>query len=134
MNVQTIHDQMPFCGAGVRGNQALAMPRKISFRALVAEGWTDHSTGDYIEVGNQRLGAMPNILKFAPFDFARSHREVGPGSFQGLNPRHFIDAEGLFSGFSALGGTQIGLANLLNLGLKLWIGRGEKASSETGEV
>jgi hypothetical protein len=80
------------------------------------------------------LGAMPNILKLSTFNFTWSHRQTGTGTFEGLNARHFINADGAFSLLSSLRRTQIMLANVFHPGFKLRVVRGEKASNETGAV
>jgi hypothetical protein len=56
-------------------------------------------SGD-IERGDQRFGAMPDILELAPFDVPRLHGKTPGGALQGLDPGHLVDRNGLTTLFS----------------------------------
>lgn len=56
------------CASGsVATHGAADMRDKISFRAGVAEGGTDHLTGSHLKVCDQCLRAMPGVLEFVQF-------------------------------------------------------------------
>ena len=63
VGVELVGNEHPVC-IGVCGHGAADMRDKISFRAGVAEGGSDHLAGSHLKVCDQSLRAMPGVLEF----------------------------------------------------------------------
>jgi hypothetical protein len=90
MRIEAIHHQVPFDGLGVGCQQMLQMPQIICFCAGLSHIGCRYSTLSHIKTGNQRLGAMADVLKFSSFSFSGTHGLIGCLSFERLNPSHLI--------------------------------------------
>jgi hypothetical protein len=87
---------------------------EILLGASVPNGGLVHLSGSDIEGGNQRLGAMADVLKLDEGAAPGLHGDVGHRSLQGLNSGHLVQAEGQFAAFSASGGLLIDVADVFD--------------------
>lgn len=85
------HDEHPF-PFGIGFDRGTNVGYKILLRASVAHRGTENLSRGYLEVGDQRLGSVPNVFKFLRFRLARCHRMGGMKSFQGLDAGFLIGA------------------------------------------
>src|SRR4051794_34929421 len=67
------------------------------------------------------LGAMPDILELPPLDVPGLHRQALGGPFQGLDPRHLVDRDGLHTLPGGGGGGLIHRADLGALPIEIGI-------------
>ena len=70
---------------------------------------------------DERLGAVADILEFAPFHLARSQGQARVFAFQGLNPGQFIDAHNPLSLLGQFWRLLIKLVDLAHLFIKVFI-------------
>ena len=84
----------PWRGCWRGGEQILHKGDEILFGAGIADRATDRSGGD-VESGDQGFRAMPDVFEFTPFDMPWLHGQAFGGPFQGLDPGHLVDRNGL---------------------------------------
>lgn len=92
MGIELIQNKGP-CRVGIGGDGLGHGSDEIGFGAGRANGGCHNLSGGDVQIGNQGLGALSNLLKFALFDLSRPERLGGRSPLQGLNPRHFIGAQ-----------------------------------------
>jgi len=92
MDVEVVHHKMPADNQRLCLDGALDVVEKIHLvsRATM-RNHTNLSAGD-IKVDDERLRAVPDVLKFLVLDSAWSHRQRGVLAFQGLHAAQFIGA------------------------------------------
>src|SRR3974377_2427733 len=95
MNVEIVRDDVPARGGSGAAQQAAEKAREILLRPSVA----DHplALASHIERGDQGLSAVALVFEFAPFDFARHHRQARRCALQCLNAGHLVDGDGAAS-------------------------------------
>jgi len=79
-------------------------------------------TAGHIERGDQRLGAVADVFKLAPFDLPRLQRQPRRRALQRLNARHFIDRHCCFFLCGALARRRVRRTDVSRLFLFVWIG------------
>ena len=97
VGVEAIYDEVPAVDHRSSFHTALNMLDEVFFGACGAARNRGDSTGDDIEVDDQRQGAMPDVFELAPFDFARRHGQPRVFPLQGLNAGHFVRAHHRFA-------------------------------------
>src|SRR3974377_2341236 len=96
MNVEIVRDDVPARGGSGAAQQAAEKAREILLRPSVADDTLDLASG-HIERGDQGLSAVALVFEFAPFDFARHHRQARRCALQCLNAGHLVDGDGAAS-------------------------------------
>lgn len=92
MGIQLIHDEHPFpFGIGFHGGTN--MGHKILLRARVPYRRAEDLSGRHLEVGDQRLGAVPDIFKLLCLRLTGLHRTGRMAPFQSLDASFLISAD-----------------------------------------
>lgn len=105
---------------------------EVRFGAGGADLGEDPAGGD-VEAGDERAGAVADVLKFAPLDPAGLQGQGRGDALEGLDTGHLIDAQGGDSGGGALRGQAVGLADVMALRRELGIRLGvEPAAHAVG--
>lgn len=118
MDVEIIADKAPLGCQRVRSDPALDVFDKILFVACSAGGACDQFASCNIEVTDKRQRTMPDILKFTPFYFAWTHRQVRVFALQRLYAGHFIQAFGVLPLFGSFRGLFVGSVDVCNFLVK----------------
>src|SRR5512137_1847643 len=92
MGIEIVADKMPARGRGVSGDDSLHMRQKVCFSPRWPSSRSKHSPGDDVATEDEGERAMPDVLKFTPFHFARRHRQPWMFLFQGLHTRQLVRA------------------------------------------
>lgn len=124
MDVQAVHDQMPFGGIRRHRQGVLDVGKIVGFGAPVSHSGSNNLPTSNIETSNQGLRAMPNLLKLPTFGFTRSHRQVFGFAFQCLNTCHLVQADGEFSIRCPFSRAQVGVADIFDFVLEGRVGGG----------
>jgi hypothetical protein len=98
MRVQAVDNENPFRG-GVTHDGTLNMAPKILFSPRRPHGRRQDLPGRDLKIGDQRLRAMPNIVKFAVFHQAWLQRTYGMRALIGLNAGLLIGAHDMHTLF-----------------------------------
>ncbi|MDQ1404869.1 MAG: hypothetical protein QOG55_498, partial [Acidobacteriaceae bacterium] len=87
-----VHDEVDGQSLGNAGVD-LFQKMEILLMAMAALAPTDHSAAGQIQSGEQRGGAMANVVVSYPFDVTQPHGQQGLSALQGLDLALFIDAQ-----------------------------------------
>jgi hypothetical protein len=92
MGIQLIHDEHPLpFGIGFHGS--MHMGHKILLRASVPYRRAEDLSRRHLEVGDQRLGSVPDIFKLLGFRLTGLHRTGRMEPFQSLDAGFLIGAD-----------------------------------------
>src|SRR5262249_8454802 len=92
MDVKVIDHEMPLAGGRIAVDGATHVRDEISFGAGRSARRSEYLAGRYIEVDEERAGAVAFVLELVPRHFARSRRKVRRQTFQRLHPGQFVSA------------------------------------------
>jgi hypothetical protein len=92
VSIELVEDKRP-PGGWIGGDGAGDVFDKIRFRPGGATRGADNLAGSHVQIGNQRLCALPNILEFALFNLTWLARFGWCRSLQRLNASQFIHAQ-----------------------------------------
>src|SRR5580698_10260381 len=108
--------------AGAEANRSFMKATKSS-AVRIADRAADRYGGD-IECGDQCFGAVPDVFELTPFDMPWLHGQAFGGPFQGLDPGHLVNRNGLTALLGHGGRRLIHRANvgalLVEAGVRLW--------------
>ncbi len=90
MDVEIVHHEMPANNKRLCLDSTFDMVEKIFFVSRTTIGRRANLTTGDIKVDDERLCAVPDVLKFLVFYCARTHRQQGMLAFQGLHTAQFI--------------------------------------------
>lgn len=121
MDIEIIHYKMPTANQRLCLDGSLDMVEKITLVSCATMGNRSNlPTGD-IQVHNERLCAVPDVLKFLILYSARSHRQRGMLTFQGLDTTQFIRAHHPFAFLDQLWCLVVHPIDIFNLLVELFI-------------
>lgn len=92
MGVELISDKDPLA-LGIGRHRLANVCDKILFSAGIADRGTNHLTGRDLEIGDQRLGSMPDLFELDGLGAAWPHRAGWVEPLQRLNPGFFINTD-----------------------------------------
>lgn len=110
MRVETIDDKHPCCGR-IKRDGTLNMSDKILFSPGRPHGRCHDLPCRDLKIGDQRLGAMTDVVTFRAFHQAWRHGPCGMGPLIGLNAGLLIRAHDMYPVFMQLLGVVIPLAD-----------------------
>lgn len=90
MDVEIVNHKPPACCGWVTSNHRLHMRQEIRFGAGGATTGCQHLAGHHVAADDKRARAMPNVLKFPPFNFATGQPQTGIFPFQRLDAGQFV--------------------------------------------
>ena len=118
MRVETIDNKNPR-RCRIQCNGALNMPHKILFGPRRPHGRRHDLPGRDLKIGDQRLGPMPNVVKFHTLDPTRLQRLCRMRPFIGLNAGFLIRAYHMYPVCMQLLSAVIQLTYRVDVGVKL---------------
>lgn len=90
MNIAIIGNKMPPRDRRIGGTGAHHMGDKVFLRACGPQRRRDHGALRYVEIGDQRDGAMADIFELTPLRLARCHEPRRMFALQRLDAGHFV--------------------------------------------
>jgi hypothetical protein len=111
VGIEVVTDDTPRRGWRCRGEQIPHECNEILFGTGIADRAADLAGRD-IERRDQGFGAVPDIFELAPFDMPWLHGQAFGGAFQGLDPGHLVDRNGLTTLFGQGGRRLVHRANV----------------------
>ena len=123
MDVQAIRHKIPMRGCRITRDGLLHVTHKVGFRAGVATARRDDLPDHDVQINNEGLRAVTSIFKLAALDMMRLQRQIGCGSFQGLNPTHLIGTERPLALFGSFGRGRVHFGDVLDLVLQIRVTR-----------
>lgn len=121
MDVEIVHHEMPASNQRLCLDSAFDMVEKIFFVSRATVGRCANLSPGDIKVDDERLRAVPDVLKLLVFYSARLHWQRGMLAFQGLHAAQLIRTHQPFTFLNQLWCLAIQTIDVFNLLIKSFV-------------